>query len=64
MFKENLIRIRAEKGMSLYDLAKSSGVAYSVLYYIEHNGRDIRISTAQRIAKALGCKIDDLISEE
>ncbi len=55
---------RKKAGMSLYDLAKKSGVAYSILYYLEHNARDIQISTAFKIARALECTIDDLFENK
>lgn len=56
----NIKQLREAKNMSLYDLEKVSGISYSVLYYFEKKGRDIRISTAFRIADALECTLDEL----
>lgn len=56
----NIKKLREAKNMSLYDLEKVSGISYSVLYYFEKKGRDIRISTAFGIADALECTLDEL----
>lgn len=63
MLNENFRKIRIENGMSLYDVAKKSGVAYSILYNLEHTKKDITITTALKIAKALGVTLNDLVKE-
>ena len=58
--KQQLSNIREKQNIGLYDLSKRSGVAYSVLYYIENNRRDVHVSTALKIAKALNVTVEDL----
>lgn len=65
MLKNNLKRILAVKRLSYYELAKISGVNESHIGKIA-NGvcTDPKISTIQKLAKALDVKIDDLIEED
>lgn len=52
------------KGVSLVKLATETGIAYSVLYYTAKDERDIRISTAIKIADYLGCSLDQLFGRD
>jgi len=52
--------IRQKKKVSLYWLAKETGITYKNLWLIEH-GADLRISTLKRIADALECNASDLL---
>lgn len=63
MYYETLTKVRKEQGLSLYDLARMSGVPYSVLYYLEKRGTDIRISTALKIASALNVTLDEIFKD-
>lgn len=49
--------LREEQGLSINQLAKLSGVQPSVLYYIENENRDPRLSTLCKLANALGVSI-------
>lgn len=63
MYYKTLTQMRKERGLSLYDLARMSGVPYSVLYYLEKRGTDIRISTALKIASALNVTLDEIFKD-
>ena len=58
--KNNVKKVRQQKGKSLYWLAKNTGLAYRNLWDVEH-GSDVKLSTLYRIAEALQCKVTDLI---
>ena len=50
--------------MSQKDLAKKSGVNLRMIQYYEQGYKDIKkaqVQTVQKLAEALGCKIEDLI---
>ena len=59
------IRVRRERlGMTQNDLAMKAGVKQSVLSDIENlKTAWPRIDTIAKIAKALGCTVDDLIND-
>ena len=61
MIVKNLKQMREKSNISLYELSKMSGVAYSMLYYAENDNSDIRVSTLLKIAKALGVTANDLL---
>lgn len=48
------------KHVSQEELSKRTGIKQSYLSEIINKGIDVRISTATKIAKALGCTINDL----
>nr|DAW90263.1 MAG TPA: helix-turn-helix domain protein [Bacteriophage sp.] len=52
--------IRTEQGMSISALSRKTGISRSIIYQLEYGKRDVQISTAQRIAAALGCTLNDL----
>ena len=63
MLAENIKRYRAKKGFSQEQLAQTAGVTYSALSKIEAGYHtDPRVRTLQKIARALGVTIDDLMS--
>ena len=55
--------IRHAQGISLRALKKLSGVAVATLARIEAGGYDPRLSTLQRLAKALRVSVGELIRE-
>ena len=55
--------IREAQGISLRGLKKLSGVAVATLARIEAGGYDPRLSTLQRLAKALHVSVGKLIGE-
>jgi len=56
----NIIKILAEKKWSQRRLAGASGLDPVYINRIINEKRDVRISTAAKLAKALDCTIDDL----
>ena len=44
-------------GMSRFELAKRSGVSYSVIHRFFGGGRDLTLRTASRIADVLGMEL-------
>lgn len=60
-----LRRIREEKSLSQYQLALLSGIPQQTISSIESGARkNPGMETMYPIAKALGCRMDDLIEEE
>ncbi len=47
----------ADSGLSLYRIAKDSGVAYPVLYRFARGERDLTLETASRLADFLGMRL-------
>ncbi len=56
----NIIKILAEKKWSQRKLATASGLDPVYINRIINEKRDVRISTASKLARALDCTIDDL----
>ena len=54
---------RIAANMSQEELAQASGVSRVAIASYESGKRTPSISIAARIAKALGCKLDDLIDK-
>lgn len=59
-----LKKVRTEKGYSLEDLAKLTGISSSHLNYIERNEKEPSISMLLRIAIALNVDIKELYKVE
>ena len=60
----NLQRIRKASGMTQSKLAKESGAALRMIQLHEQRGKDInkaQAGTLARIARVLGCKVEDLL---
>lgn len=54
-----LVALRADRGFSKAELARRSGVSYSMIKYVEAGDSQFSDVTATKIAKALGCTIAD-----
>lgn len=62
----NLKRIRATKGYSQKQLAELSGVSLRSIQMYEQRRKDInkaQSDSLHRLAKALGCTMEDLLEE-
>ena len=58
--------LRKKKGLSQSQLAERSGVNVRMVKYYEQGVKDInkaQLLTAVALAKALGCKAEDLVEE-
>lgn len=62
--KNNLKELRIKHGLSQTALADAVGTTKRTIYAIETENQDIRISLAHKLAKQLGCSIDDLYAFE
>ena len=57
--------LRLAKGFTLHSLAEASGVNYQKIWQIEHKvikPENIALKTAVKLAKALDCKPEDLMT--
>lgn len=54
-----LVELRATRGWTKAELARRSGVSYSMIKYVEAGERQFSDVTAVKIARALGCTPDD-----
>ena len=57
-------RIMADRGTSITDLSEKAGVSMSTISSFLHHGRNIRIATLGKIAKALDVDIYDIARED
>ena len=58
---------RLKKGYTYHELAKKSGVNYQKIWQIEHDvvkSENIALKTAIKLAEALDCSVNDLISQD
>ena len=61
-FKDNLLRLRNEKGLSLEELARQTGLSKTYLWQLEaKEGKNPSIETVQKISDALGVTIAQLV---
>lgn len=60
MIPNNIRKIRREKDITIKELATKADLAYGNLWNAEH-GSDVKLSTLYKIAKALKCKVSDLV---
>ncbi len=63
--QNNLQRLRKDKGLSQSQLAKLSGVSVRMIQKYEINEKDINKAqclTVYKLAKALGCKTENLLN--
>ena len=59
-----LSEIRNGAGLTQEELARESGVSLRTIQYLEADGTaDAKVRTLARIARALGCTVDDLLRE-
>ena len=62
---ENLVRMRKKRKLSQEGVARRSGLATATISKLEEGrSSDPRVSTVCKLAKALGCTVDALFSEE
>ena len=60
----NIQMLRKGKGWTQERLAEVSGVHRVMIANYESNGKGMTLETANKLAQALGCTVDDLIREE
>ncbi len=52
---------RKQKGLSRQQLADAVGVTYEAIGHYENGKREPKASILKRMAKVLGCRMEDLI---
>jgi transcriptional regulator with XRE-family HTH domain len=62
-FGAHLRRLREQKGMTRYRLAKLSGISPEGISKLERAGSDPKLSTLYRVAAALGVQVCDLLPD-
>lgn len=62
-FAERMLRIRRQRGMTLEELAKGSGLTKSFLSKIERKLAVPSITTALKVSRALGVRVAELLGE-
>ena len=63
----SLANLRKAKGLTLKGLEELSGVNYQKIWQIENGvikSENITLKTAQKLAEALGCAPEDLLTNE
>lgn len=60
--KFDLKNYRKMNGMTQNDLAEKLGMDQSMVSYYERNWKSVKTSTIVQIAKALGCKPEELFT--
>jgi transcriptional regulator with XRE-family HTH domain len=60
-FADNLRKVRIEKGLSQEALADLAGLHRTYIGSVERGERNISIDNIERLAKALGCRVTDLL---
>ena len=60
-FGENMKKIRLKKGMSQGDICRALDLDRAYISNVENGKQNLTISTMEKIAKALGVKVDQLL---
>ena len=60
-FGDNMKKIRLEKGMSQGDICRSLGLDRAYISNVENGKQNLTISTMEKVAKALGVNVDQLL---
>lgn len=60
MIQNKIREYRIMLGLSQFELAKKIGITRRGLLYIEKHSKDIKLSTAYKIAKSLNRNIDEV----
>jgi transcriptional regulator with XRE-family HTH domain len=59
-----LRRARERRFVTIAELAERAGVGPSTIVNLELHGQEARMSTARKLAQALGCTPGELLGEE
>lgn len=63
-FNERLRRLRKQKGLTWYRLAKLSGISKDGLKKLEQPGSDPKLSTLHKLAQGLGVPVEELVRDK
>ncbi len=56
--------VRQAKGIKMSQVAYDAQVSQPFMCDLEHGRRNARLDTWERIAGALGCEVEDIVSDE
>jgi len=55
---------RAERGLTLSDLSRRSGVSISAIRQIENGENSPSLRTLEKLARGLSCSVSELVTED
>lgn len=61
LLAENVVRLRAERGMSQEALALDAGLHRTFVAHVERQARNISLDNIERLAKALNVPVGELL---
>lgn len=63
LFGRRLREVRKQKGLSQEKLAALAGLARNFISMVETGQRNVTIATVQKLARALNCRMADLMPD-
>jgi len=60
---QTLRNLRSERGLSLSELSRRSGVSVSAIRQLEHGENSPSIRTVEKLARGLSCTVGELLGE-
>ena len=61
---EGVYNLAADRGLSVYQLAKKSDVPYTTIKAAEHRGSQLTVDTIERLCDGLGITLYDFFRED
>lgn len=63
LFRENMIKLRKQKELSLRAMGTEAGITNVYVYQIEQGQKNPTLETCAKIARALGTTLSEMIKE-
>ena len=60
-FRENLMQIRAKKGISLQELENRTGIGANRIWHYEKGTHEPKVTNILRLAEGLECGVEELL---
>ena len=61
---ERVYKLAADRGLSVYQLAKVSDVSYTTIKAAEHRGNQLTVDTLYRLCEGLGITMSEFFDED
>ena len=61
---DRVYKLAADRGISIYQLAKISDVPYTTIKAAEHRGNQLTVDTLFRLCQGLGITMSDFFRED
>ena len=61
---ERVYKLAADRGLSVYQLAKKSDVQYTTIKAAEHRGNQLTVDTLYRLCDGLGITMSEFFDED